>query len=308
MSFAPIILFVYNRPDHTRQTVEALKKNILAKESKLFVFSDGPKDISDASSVEQVREYVRGITGFESVTVIAREQNWGLAKSIIEGVSEIVRTYRRVIVLEDDIVTSRYFLSYMNDALEFYRDEEKVMHISGYMFPVRKALPATFFYNATSCWGWATWERAWQYFNPDARELLDQLYEHGQLRRFNVDNSYDFLAQLKANAEGRLNTWAIKWHTSVFLKDGLCLHPGSSLVQNIGFDASGEHCDTSCEYTVALSDVPVVVEKIPLIESVDARMAVKKFNLSIRQTLLQRVVRKIAQLYRKFMTCHFNHL
>ena len=117
---APIALFVYNRPDHTQQTIVSLQKNTLAKNSNLYIFSDGPKTEKDIPKVNEVRQFLKNINGFKSVTVIERKSNWGLAKSIIEGVSEIINLYERVIVLEDDIVTSNTFLSFMNGALNFY--------------------------------------------------------------------------------------------------------------------------------------------------------------------------------------------
>lgn len=248
---APIVLFVYNRPRHTLQTLEALSKNDLAAQSTLYIYADGPRANADEKTTEQirtVRNIIKRKKWCKEVVIVEREMNLGLADSIIQGVSEIVNKYGRVIVLEDDIVTSKGFLQYMNDALELYASEERVMHISGYMFPLKAKLPDTFFYNATTCWGWATWKRAWAHLNTDALDLYNQLVKTGSLQRFDGRGERGFLQQLTDNVSGKLKTWAIKWHTSVFLKRGCCLHPGRSLVNNIGHDNSGEHCIESDKF------------------------------------------------------------
>ncbi len=171
VKLAPIVLFVYNRPDHTRRTIEALQCNALAAQSELFVFSDGPNRAIDREKVSEVRDYLKGVSGFQRVVVKESEINRGLAISIIEGVSDIVNEHGRIIVLEDDIVTSPYFLYYMNDALERYAHEDRLMHVSGYMYPVDpKGLGDAFLCQIPSPWGWGTWQRAWRFFKKDAEE------------------------------------------------------------------------------------------------------------------------------------------
>jgi len=247
---APIVLFVYNRPWHTQQTLDALAKNTLALESELIVFCDGPKEGLVASSlelIEKTREIVKGESRFRSLKVVESKENKGLANSIIEGVTEVVNQYGKIIVLEDDLITSPGFLQYMNDALWLYENESKVMHVSGYMFPVIKALPETFFIKPTSCWGWGTWKRAWDYFEKDVEEQIKTLEKRKAWKEFTLNNSYpSYKMQLYLNQTREINTWAIFWQTSVFLKNGLSLHPSKSLVQNIGLDGTGENCkDTS---------------------------------------------------------------
>ena len=153
---APIALFVYNRPGHTQQTVEALLKNELAMESDLFIFSDAAKSSEIEVKVNAVREFIKSISGFRSLTIIERESNLGLANSIIDGVTNLCNEYGQVIVLEDDLVTSPFFLKYMNDGLNYYRDEEQVISIHGYIYPFDAKLPETFFLRGADCWGWAT--------------------------------------------------------------------------------------------------------------------------------------------------------
>ena len=183
----PIALFVYNRLGHTQRTIEALKQNILAENSGLIIFSDAPKSEAQTDAVQEVRKYIREIEGFQSVTIVEREANLGLARSIIDGVTTIVSKYGRIIVLEDDMVTSQYFLTYMNEALEKYADDERVVSIHGYVYPVKQSLPDAFFLPGADCWGWATWSRGWACFNSDGQFLLDELKRRKLIRAFDFN-------------------------------------------------------------------------------------------------------------------------
>jgi hypothetical protein len=253
----PIVLFVYNRPWHTQQTVAALQQNELASESELFIYSDAPKTEQEQVKVQEVRDYIHLISGFKKVTIIEREENWGLADSIIDGVTNIVNQYEKIIVLEDDLVTSPHFLRFMNEALNIYMDEKKVMHISAYNLPITpENISETFFYRASSCWGWATWRDRWTFFEKDADKIVKQ-FSLKDIYHFNVNGSYNFWSHLIANKQKKLNTWAIFWYANIFLEDGLCLHPSVSLVANIGHDGSGKHCGDTIQFDVELSQKPV---------------------------------------------------
>ena len=168
MNYAPIVLFVYNRPWHTKQTIDALKNNYLANESELYIYSDAPKHSQDISSVQEVRNYIKSINGFKNIKIIYRKRNYGLADSIIDGVTEIVNKYGKIIVLEDDIVTSPHFLQFINDALIYYEEVNEVWHISGWNYPIQPInLHDTFLWRVMNCWGWATWANRWQYFEKN---------------------------------------------------------------------------------------------------------------------------------------------
>ena len=253
-NLAPIVLFVYNRPWHTKQTVETLKKNEEAKDSNLFIFSDGPKNKKAKSEVEKLREYIKTIDGFKRITIIEREKNYGLANSIISGVTEIVNRYGKVIVLEDDLITSRYFLEYSNQALRLYKDNKRVMHISSYMYPIEfSMLSETFFSWFTSSWGWATWKRAWKYFEKDGN-VFNKRFTEELKYKFNIDGTYNYYRMLKLQQLGKVDSWAIRWYASVFFNHGLCLYPTKSLVNNIGFDGSGVNCSENKMFAVNVSD------------------------------------------------------
>jgi len=241
-NLAPIVLFVYNRPWHTRQTIEALQKNELAEESELFIYADAAKNDDGKESVNEVRRYIETIDGFKKVTIIKREKNWGLADSIIDGVTSIVNRYGKIIVLEDDLVTSSYFLKFMNEALVKYEKEEKVYSVTGYSFSNDIDICSTYFLKITSSWSWGTWKDKWHSFSREDKRLRD-CFKDKYL--FNYDNAYNYAGMAKEQLKGNLDSWAIYWYASVFMKEGLTLYPAKSFVHNIGFDGSGVHCGVS---------------------------------------------------------------
>jgi hypothetical protein len=303
MNCAPIALFVYNRPWHTRQTVEALQKNELAEDSDLFIFSDAPKKPEAAAAVQEVRDYISHISGFKSIKIIEREENMGLANSIINGVTKVCGEYDRVIVLEDDLVTTPYFLRFMNDALDLYEHEESIISIHGYMYPVMENLPETFFLRGADCWGWATWKRGWDIFEPDGQKLLRQLSLQGLKfeNEFNYDGAYNFSAMLRSQTQGKIDSWAIRWYASALLTGKLTLYPGRSLVQNIGNDSSGTHCGTTDFFSGAIADRPIAIGGIPIMENIEARSSVTKFLAANKKSLLRRAMQKVENVGKRLL-------
>ena len=296
MSYAPIALFVYNRPLHTRQTVEALQKNRLAEDSDIFIFSDAPKKPEIAAAVMEVRNYIRQVSGFKSVKIIEHSDNLGLANSIIDGVTKICKEFGKIIVLEDDMVTSPYFLTYMNEALDRYETDERVISIHGYVYPVNSSLPEIFFLRGADCWGWATWVRGWALFNSDGKFLLDELVRHNLTQAFDFNNAYPYTKMLEDQINGRNNSWAVRWYASAFLADKLTLYPGRSLVHNIGNDNSGTHCGISSSHDAELSQVPidfdaVIVEPLPA-----ARKSFEKFFRKNKKGLLMKLLGRLSRL------------
>ena len=278
MTCAPILLFVYNRPEHTRRCIESLTRNALAADSTLYIYADGAKDTTQQSAVDEVRSYLRTIRGFKTVNLIERKENWGLARNIIDGVTTQVNHYGKVIVLEDDLVVAPYFLQFMNDALETYKDEPKIGHIQACDFTQDPSLPETFLIKWTGSWGWATWERAWKHFNPDGKALLEELEQRKLTYTFDFNGKYGFTRMLRRQIEGKNNSWAIRWNASLFLKDILSLNVGRSLVQNEGFDGSGTNCGGGGLYASNLHLAPLPVQKIsPIEENKAARQAFVRY-------------------------------
>lgn len=291
MTYAPVALFVYNRPWHFRQTVEALLKNSEAPHTELFVFSDAAKDAAAETGVTEVRTCIRQTAGFSAVHIVEREKNFGLAKSIIEGVSALMKDHERVIVMEDDILVSQYFLKFMNDGLDVYANDQKVISIHGYVYPVRTPLPKTFFLRGADCWGWATWRRGWNLFEPDGRVLLKQLRQRNLTQHFDYNGSYPYTRMLEEQIAGKNDSWAVRWYASAFLRDRLTLYPGRSLVLNIGNDNSGTHSAASADFSGKLVDEPIAIERIALEESEVARQGFINFFRTLQPSLLTRIIR-----------------
>ena len=246
-NLAPIVIFSYNRPYHLSQTVESLLANPLANESDLYIYSDGPKDENKVAQVEEVRSYIKNISGFKSINYKFRNKNLGLSQSIIKGVSEVISFHGKAIVLEDDLVLSKHFLKFMNEALVLYQHDHQVASVHGYLVPIKKIhhLPETFFLKGTDCLGWGTWERAWSKFEKNGSILLNTLKQKKMNKAFNLDGSIDYVQMLKDQINGKNDSWAVRWHASAFIKDMLTLFPSRSLVDNIGFDNTGTHCGTN---------------------------------------------------------------
>lgn len=277
-TYAPILLFVYNRPEHVRRNIQALLKNELAAESELFIYSDAAKDETSQAAVKEVRAFIRSIQGFKKITITERAENWGLARSIIDGVTTQINRYGRVIVLEDDLVVAPHFLQFMNDALETYRDEERVGHIQACDFTHDPSLPDTFLIKWTGSWGWATWDRAWKHFNADGKALLTELESRKLTYTFDFNGKYGYTRMLRRQIEGKNNSWAIRWNASLFLKDILSLNVGKSLVQNEGFDGSGTNCGGGGLYASELYMERLPVKKIsPIEENIQARNAYVRY-------------------------------
>jgi len=275
MKLSPIVLFVYNRPEHTRRTLEALAANDLSDQSTLYIYSDGPKVwVSEEESklrVLEVRDVLRSKQWCKEVHIVESEYNQGLAASVVSGVSEVVNRHGRVIVLEDDIVTKNGFLRYMNNALDIYANDELVMHISGMIFGTPKHIKeTTAFVNILSCNGWATWKRAWDHYTHDIDVLFERIREKKiSIRKFNIEGNAHFYEQLIANKEGRLSSWAVRWYASWLTAGGYSLFPHRSLLINIGHDDTGTHSAASFYQGETVESIEV--KRIPVKENSDLR-------------------------------------
>lgn len=242
MTLAPIALFVYNRPVHARRTIEALLRNPEARDSELYVFSDGAKDERASPKVDEVRRMLAEIRGFRAVHVVARERNLGLSASIVSGVGALCRDHGRAIVMEDDLLTSPGFLRFINESLIRYADNSLVMQVSGHMYPVvPEGSTRARFLPLTTCWGWGTWKRAWDAYDPDMGGFSALANDRALRRRFNLDGAYNYFALLRKQRAGTIDSWGVRWLLSVFMSNGLVLYPPQTFVENIGFDGSGTH-------------------------------------------------------------------
>lgn len=305
MKLAPVILFVYNRPETLRKTLEALASNELASETELFVYSDGPKVSADEAvrqKIKEVRALIREKNWCGHVTVIESEQNKGLANSIIEGVTKIVNQYSRAIIIEDDAVVSKHFLRFMNDALECYNDDPKVLSIGSWnYFCNPQLLNDNFFYRFPDSIAWATYDRAWKLFESDSNEAMRKISAAGKLDRFNGELGYPYFSNmLQLQAEGKISSWAIRWTATAIINDMLSYFPRQTLSVHIGFgdDATHERVeDYNAELVPAATPQPV--KPAAVIENGTAMAEWRKFVKSHfvpRTTFVQRIKKVIRLL------------
>lgn len=282
MQNAPIILFVYNRPAHTLRTLEALSQNDLAQESELFIYADAPKEGASEQEKEatrQVRQIIRQNNWCKKNHIIEAVSNKGLAKSISEGVNEVIQQFGKVIVLEDDIVPNKGFLVYMNQALALYKKEENVFGVSGGAFPMdREVKMNSFFLPVMSSWGWATWQRAWEYIVFDASFLIEKLNEKGITSKQYNFGELPYYQMLEAQAEGKIDSWAVCFYATLVLNDACFLFPKYSLITNIGFDDSGVHSQSDdVNFFGKVSQIDYLeIENIEVNTNNEGRKAVEK--------------------------------
>ena len=261
-NYAPIILFSYNRPQYLRVTLEALSKNYEAQFSTLYIYCDGPKPNAsdeDLRKINEVRTIAKSRKWCLENIIIEREKNMGLSKSVIAGITELLDKQDKVIVLEDDLETSPYFLNYMNTALEVYKNEENVISIVGFNYPLafENLEKETYFIKNADCFGWATWKRGWAFFEADASVLIEKIESNNATKEFNFNNNYPFMKMLKSVTLGKVDSWAIRWYASSFVNRKLTLFPKRSLVRNIGNMGTHIKADNSDLFGFEISDCPV---------------------------------------------------
>ena len=239
-TLAPVIVFAYRRPDHLGKMLTSLMRCKGFEQSPVIVYCDGPRNTDETDSVMATRELARSMLG-EHAEFHFRAVNLGLSGSVIAGVTDVVSRFGRAIVVEDDLELSTSFLTFMNQALDRYANDESVFQVSGYMFdvPILKDSPSALFLPFTSSWGWATWKRAWDQFDPQATGWQTLRKNDVLRRRFNLDGTYDYATMLFRQMAGFRDSWAIRWYWIVFKANGLVLFPPVSLVSNKGFDGSG---------------------------------------------------------------------
>ena len=255
---APIILFVYNRPIHTKKTIECLKKNDLANISELIIYSDMYKNYKDKKDVIKVRKLIKSISGFKKVSIIERKENYGLAKNIINGVTEVLDINASAVILEDDIETGKYFLRFMNEALNRYKSNSNIWHISGWNYPInikdiKEDYKDAFLWKVMNCWVWATWSNKWSKFEKNPSELILN-WNKDKIKKFNLDGNYNFWEQVENNFKGISDTWAIFWMITIFENNGYCMNPVKSYVYNSGNDNSGENANKTKNYNSIIND------------------------------------------------------
>lgn len=249
---APIVIFVYNRPEHTMRTIESLSENVLAEESIVYIFSDAPKNEKSTEKVANVRTYIDSLASrnlFKMVKIIKAEQNKGLANSVISGVTQVIGKHGKVIVVEDDLVSSKDFLQYMNDALDYYEKDDQIWSVSGYNLPIEipEDYKSEIYLSYRGCsWGYATWKNRWERVDWNVADYKNFKSSRKLRKKFNR-GGLDMTNMLESQMRGKIDSWAIRWCYTQSKLDMLTVYPVVSRIQNIGLDGSGTNSSsTSC--------------------------------------------------------------
>ena len=299
--YAPVVLFVYNRLDHTKGVIESLSKNVLAKDTELYVFSDAAKSDKGADKVNEVRCYINQCewhSDFKKVNIVQAEKNKGLAKSVIGGVTDILKRYGKVIVIEDDLLLSPYFLNYMNDALEYYKEDKQIWSISGYSFPMRslKKYAHDIFYSYRGCsWGWATWIDRWETVDWSVKDFDAMIKDKEWSNRFNRGGA-DLVNMLRLQVEGKIDSWAIRWCFAQSNQEMYTVYPKYSYLQNGGCDGTGTHSGSNKDfYTEINKALPECkFEKLKIEDKI-----AKEFGRKYEDTLKKKIRRNIKKVLKR---------
>lgn len=303
MQLAPIVLFIYNRPDTLQVTLETLSQNHLAKNSTLYIYADGPKPNATEADIEKIdnaRAIAKSKQWCKEVHIIERETSLGLANSVIAGVTEVINRHGKVIVLEDDLELSPYFLQYMNDALNIYENEPRVWSIGTCnFFSTKKHTPETFFLPITSSWGWATWSDRWKYFDYNAEKLLKEIQEKKLEDKFNLNGAFDYIQLLQDQIQGRVSSWAICWYAQVFLHNAFTLFPKFSLVVHQTSQEATHAKDFSPPVKFPSKPIKVIKQEVICLEHVyeDLIEGYKRvFGGYKKENLISKVKRKLKEI------------
>jgi GNT-I family len=298
-SLAPIVLFAYKRLDVLRETINALQKNVLASESEIFIFSDAAKNDKNWSAVQEVRHYLTTVTGFKQVTVIQKDTNQGLACSIISGISHVFNIYNKAIIIEDDLETSINFLLYMNQALNFYEQNKKIISIGGFSTAIDiESNYDVYFTHRSTSWGWATWKDRWAVVDWKVSDYEDFIRSKNKKHEFNKMGS-DMVRMLRRQMNGQIDSWLVRWCYHQFKHQLFSIHPFHSKVKNIGLK-SKDATHTKEKFTrfnTTISDT----EKIDFIFPKDAVMDTKIIKEFLRpHSIFQRAKFKVLNLFFDF--------
>tara|TARA_B100000795_G_C22722830_1_gene408199 strand:- start:120 stop:1016 length:897 start_codon:yes stop_codon:yes gene_type:complete len=270
----PILIFTYKRLKSLKRLIKSIKLNKNYNKHKLYILSDGSKKKSDQTQINKVRSFCKKIRGFKSKKIILRKENFGLAQNITMGVSELIKKYGSVIVLEDDLVLSKNFLEYINLALAKYKKNKKVWHITGWSdnLGIKKNENDVYFSKHMNCWGWATWLDRWKYFEKNPNKLVKK-WKKTEINKLDQNGIYNNWSQVLRNKHNQINTWAVFWNITIFKKNGLCLNPINSLVINKGDDQYSTHTIKNSEHlklqklsNIKIKNYPIKVEENILIK------------------------------------------
>jgi len=302
---SPIALFAYNRPDKLRIAIESLANNELSEVSDLYVFVDGPKSTEDTFLIQDVIGTIQDINGFKSINLHTSETNLGLANSIRKGIDFVLSLAPTVVVIEDDLIMAPSFLQYVNEGLNRFKDDNRVASIQGYQYPIVPPLQKAVALRGADCWGWATWKNRWQSSMFDAKKLYEQIKLQNLQYEFDLYGAMPYTQMLKNQIDGKVDSWAICWHASMFIQSYVSLYPAESLVINNGHDGKGTHGDKSRMFDTKLGIWSINTPWPNPVEDVTYKNQLHKyfqFNLQMsNQSIFQKAKNKLIKLRDKYI-------
>ncbi len=241
MSFAPIVIFAFNRPVHLRGLLNSLLANQESKDSEITIFIDGPRVEDDQRLILEVVSTIEAFSDYAEIKTIRSKTNKGLATSVLAGIDTIFVNHENAIILEDDLIVASKFLKFCNEGLARFKDYPSIASIQGYSPILFNQGKGTYFLKGADCWGWATWKDRWLSLNRNSNDLLEEILKSRLSHSFDLDGSFPYTDMLRRQARSEVDSWAIRWHASMFLQNRLSVYPSHSLIFNAGFDGSGTH-------------------------------------------------------------------
>ncbi len=306
---APIVIFAFNRERHLRELFDSLKRNEEFADSPLFVFLDGPRSMEESKIVDNVQKLIETELIDLNFKLIRATENQGLSNSILAGIDIVLAQYDRVIVLEDDLIVSPVFLKYCNENLDRFSSEKTIASIQGFSYPFAPNSKGTYFLRGADCWGWATWSDRWASLERDSATLLMKMRRFNLTNIFDLNGAYPYTNLLSRQAQGKVDSWAIRWHASMFLQNRLSLYPYQSLVSNRGEDGSGTHAGNSDQHSPDPAEILPNQYPEQILESKLDSSKLSKFLRAKYGTYskfsYRRYKRKLKELYRNFKKAGF---
>jgi hypothetical protein len=276
MKLSPIAIFAFNRPDHLRELINSLKQNPEFCNSDLYIFIDGPRNETEKAQIEKVKDVVASEIEHLNCEVNLQTTNRGLSRSLLSGIDHIFEKHDRIIVLEDDLIVSPHFLDFCNRGLNIYESNNQVGSIQGFTYDIHANVGETYFLLGADCWGWGTWKDRWSMLERDSSHLYSELVQRRLSKKFDLDGAYPYSNMLKRQAHGELDSWAIRWHASMFLQGKVSLYPSTSLVENCGQDGTGTHIGSTNFVPRRLQNHRPKIEREVAAETHKARVNLKR--------------------------------
>jgi len=293
MQLSPLVLFCYNRPQHVEQTIDALKKCALADQTDLIIFSDGARNEQEVKKVEEVRTVINSVEGFNSVKIIERTENWGLAKSIISGVSEVINEYKRIIVMEDDLVCSESFLTNMNRMLDYFQNHQQIFSITGFNPPIsidKDFSEDLYLFPRTSSYGWGTWVDRWNSVDW-SMDFFNSFIQSKQKRKHFNKGGIDLSPMLLHQKVSKINSWAIRFCYAASIQNKMCVYPARSMLYTSGSDGSGTHVTKGVNLGSTASDKIISIDHFPEEHP--------KISKKVRRFWANSLVRQLINFYKR---------